>query len=276
MRIRHKLFHLFVVISSNWINFEFQLGALTREVRGKCLAWRGREMDAMASERNFENVFKICFWLWHFWFSSSKMRTSKIINNWYLWNFKSKIWILNHFRVICLKKSNIFKWKHWKYFIQKHWSIEIQCFRCLFLEFFDKTVTNKFSKFECFTFWPWIFLPKFDVFLLAFCVFECFWRFISIFYPFSPKTYIFRLHFLVGSANNELLRLVEILEQCFLVLQPQLLANDVEISNWIDLALDMSHVGVFESACDAKSEKFLLNLHSKPQGKIQLRNNFRR
>lgn len=86
----------------------------------------------------------------------------------------------------------------------------------------------------------------------------------------NPKmTHIFRLHFLVSSANHELLRLVEILEQSFLILQPQFLANDVEISNWIDLALDMSHVWVFESACDAEKQKVLLNLHFKPQEKIQ-------
>lgn len=76
---------------------------------------------------------------------------------------------------------------------------------------------------------------------------------------FNSSTYIFRLQLLVGSANHELLQLLEILVQSFFILQAKFFADDFEISNWIHFALNVSHISVFKSACDAREKQEILN-----------------
>lgn len=57
-------------------------------------------------------------------------------------------------------------------------------------------------------------------------------------------TYIFRLAFLVAPARHQLFQLVQVDHQLFLVLQPQLLADDGQIAHRIDLALHVRYVGI--------------------------------
>lgn len=68
------------------------------------------------------------------------------------------------------------------------------------------------------------------------------------------QTYIFRLQLLVDATADELLELIQILVERFLVLQPQLFRDDVQVSNRVHFALDVSHIGIIKSAC--RGEKY--------------------
>lgn len=59
---------------------------------------------------------------------------------------------------------------------------------------------------------------------------------------------MFRFQFFVVSANDELINLLKILVKSLLILQPQLLGDDVEISNRIDLAFHVRNICIFKSA----------------------------
>lgn len=59
---------------------------------------------------------------------------------------------------------------------------------------------------------------------------------------------MFRFQFFVVSANDELINLLKILVKSLLILQPQLLGDDVEISNRIDLAFHVGNICIFKSA----------------------------
>lgn len=61
-------------------------------------------------------------------------------------------------------------------------------------------------------------------------------------------THIFGLALLVATARHQLLQLVQILHQVFLVLEAQLLGDDGQIAHRIDLALDVRHVRIVERA----------------------------
>lgn len=62
-------------------------------------------------------------------------------------------------------------------------------------------------------------------------------------------THVFRLELLVVSSNNKFLQFLEMAVQEFDVLQPQLLANDLEIPHGVHVSLYVSNVVVIERSC---------------------------
>lgn len=67
-------------------------------------------------------------------------------------------------------------------------------------------------------------------------------------------SYIFWLQLLVASSSDDPIQFLQILHQGFLVFEPQLLADDVQVSDRVDVALDVRHVVVFESALEENRE----------------------
>lgn len=79
-------------------------------------------------------------------------------------------------------------------------------------------------------------------------------------------THVFGLELLVVSSNNEFLQFLEMAVQEFDVLQPQLLADDLEIPDGVHVSLHVGHVVVIERSCvknrDMRRKKIPQNLRS--------------
>lgn len=79
-------------------------------------------------------------------------------------------------------------------------------------------------------------------------------------------THVFGLELLVVSSNNEFLQFLEMAVQEFDVLQPQLLADDLEIPDGVHVSLHVGNVVVIERSCvknrDMRRKKIPQNLRS--------------
>lgn len=74
-----------------------------------------------------------------------------------------------------------------------------------------------------------------------------------------------RLQFLVVSANKFFKLLKTLVERLF-ILQPKFFRDDAQVSNWIDFAFYVRHVGIIKSPYLQENErKYSIKLLAKPQ-----------
>lgn len=95
---------------------------------------------------------------------------------------------------------------------------------------------------------------------------SCFLYKATLYTLLFDHTHVFGLELLVVSSNNEFLQFLEMAVQEFDVLQPQLLADDLEIPDGVHVSLHVSHVVVIERSCvknrDMRRKKIPQNLRS--------------